>query len=136
MNDAPSQATRAEAIGGRYDPWLFAAALALAGLGVVMVGSASIAMTSDPFHYLSRHVVFLGLGIALAWAVMRLELKTLERYNQLLLLACVGLLLVVFLPGIGVNVNGARRWINLGFVRFWIISVVLVLVGLATLKVR
>ena len=138
MNDAPSQATRAEAIGGRYDPWLLAAALALAGLGVVMVGSASIAMTSDPFQYLSRHVVFLALGIGLAWAVMRLELKTLERYNQLLLLGCVALLLVVFLPGIGVNVNGARRWINLGFVRFQSVEAVKVLyiVWLASYLVR
>ena len=44
MNDLSRQATRLEAIGGQYDPWLMGAAVALACLGVVMVGSASVAI--------------------------------------------------------------------------------------------
>ena len=75
MNDSPRQATRLDAIGGRYDPWLLTVMLTLAALGVVMVASSSIAMDSNPFHYLIRHVVFLGLGLGLAYWVMRTELK-------------------------------------------------------------
>lgn len=127
MNDSPRQATRLDAIGGQYDPWLMGVALALASLGVVMVASSSMALNSDPFHYLTRHVVFLSIGIALACVVMRTELKTIEQYNQFLLLACFGLLLLVFVPGIGHTVNGARRWINLGFSKFQVVEAVKVL---------
>ena len=121
------QATRVDDIGGRFDPWLMGAALALAALGVVMVGSSSIAMASTPFYYLQRHAMYLALGVALALLVMRTELKTVEKYNQWLLLACFGLLLVVLVPGVGVSVKGARRWINLVVTRFQVVEAVKVL---------
>ena len=127
MNESPRQATRLDAIGGRYDPWLLAVMLALAALGVVMVASSSIAMDSNPFHYLVRHVVFLGLGLGLAYWVMRTELKTIEHYNQWLLLACFVLLAMVFVPVLGSTVNGAKRWINLGISRFQVVEAVKVL---------
>jgi cell division protein FtsW len=142
MNDLSRQATRLEAIGGSFDPWLAGAALALACLGVVMVGSASVAIGENlgvgPFHYLVRHVLFLGVGIALAAMVMRTELKTVEKYNQLLLLGCFVLLLLPWLPGLGVSVNGARRWINLGVSRFQVVEAVKVIyiVWLASYLVR
>ena len=127
MNDTPRQATRLEAIGGRYDPWLLTVMSALAALGVVMVASSSIAMDSNPFHYLVRHVVFLGLGLGLAYAAMRTELKTIEHYNQWLLLACFVLLALVFVPVLGSTVNGAKRWINLGISKFQVVEAVKVL---------
>jgi len=142
MNDLSRQATRLEAIGGRYDPWLLGAALALACLGVVMVGSASIAIGENlgvgPFHYLVRHVLFVGVGAVLAVVAMRTELKTVEKYNQLLLLGCFVLLLMPWLPGLGVSVNGARRWINFGISRFQVVEAVKVIyiVWLASYLVR
>lgn len=138
MNANARQATRLDSIGGHFDFWLLSAALALASLGVVMVGSSSIALTSDPFYYLLRHLVFLALGLGLACVAMRLELKTIEKYNQLLLLGCFVLLLVVFVPGLGVVVNGARRWINLVAIRFQSVEAVKVLyiVWLASYLVR
>jgi cell division protein FtsW len=137
-NDGPRQATRLEAIGGRYDPWLLVAAGVLACLGVVMVASSSIVMSATPFHDLSRHVVFLAVGIGLAIWAMRTELRTVEQYNRLLLLACFVLLLLVFIPGIGVSVKGAHRWINLGVSNFQVVEVVKVLfiVWLASYLVR
>ncbi|MBD9369474.1 putative lipid II flippase FtsW [Xanthomonas sp. XNM01] len=130
MNDL-RQATRLDAIEGRFDPWLVGAALALACLGVVMVGSSSIAIGENlgvgPFHYLVRHVLFIGIGVVLAAVVMRTDLKTIERHNQLLLLGCVVLLILPWLPGLGVSVNGARRWINMGVSRFQVVEAVKVL---------
>ncbi len=58
---------------------------------------------------------------------MRTELKTIEQYNQVLLLACFGLLMVVFVPGLGSSVNGAKRWINLGVSKFQTVEAVKVL---------
>ena len=134
MNDlstpskAASQATRLDAIGGRFDPWLLGIACALASLGVVMVGSASIGIADGlevgPFYFLTRHVVFLSGGIVLAAWLMRTELKLVEQHNQWLLLVCFVLLLLVFVPGIGRSVNGARRWLNLGFSNFQAVEAV------------
>jgi cell division protein FtsW len=121
------QATRLDAIEGRFDPWLLGASVALAALGVVMVASSSIALENNPFYYLERHVVFLAGGIALAAWAMRTELKMLEKHNQALLLACFALLALVFVPGLGSSVNGARRWINLGVSRFQVVEAVKVL---------
>ena len=112
MDDTARQATRLEAIGGHYDKWLLGAAVALASLGMVMVASSSIALTQSPFYYLNRHVMFIGIGVVLAAVAMRVELREVEKYNQLLLLGCFALLAVVFIPGLGVTINGARRWIT------------------------
>ena len=138
----PRQATRIDDIHGRYDPWLIGAAVALAALGVVMVGSSSIAIAEDhgggPFYFLIRHLMFLAVGVVLCVLAARAELKDLEGYNQLLLLGCFVLLLIVFLPGIGHTVNGARRWINLGISNFQTVEAVklMYIVWLASYLVR
>ena len=59
---------------------------------------------------------------------MRTELKQVEKYNQILLLACFALLLLlVFVPGLGVRVNGAKRWVNLVVLRFQVVEAVKVM---------
>ncbi|HHW4678341.1 MAG TPA: putative lipid II flippase FtsW [Xylella sp.] len=127
MNAFLRQATRFEAIGGSYDPWLLGASVTLASLGVVMVASSSIELTDSPFYYLIRHLVSLSIGIGLACWAMRTELKKIEQYNRTLLLICFVLLLLVFVPGLGSSVNGAKRWINLGVSRFQTVEAVKVL---------
>jgi len=133
MNDQPfsnalHQATRLDAIPGRFDPWLLGVAIALACFGVVMVASSSIAIGEGlhvgPFYFLTRHVMFLAAGIGLAGWLMRTELKSVEQHGQWLLLACFVLLLLVFVPGIGKTVNGARRWLNLGVANFQAVEAV------------
>ncbi|HEY4529501.1 MAG TPA: putative lipid II flippase FtsW [Luteimonas sp.] len=141
-HERSTQAVRLESIGGRYDPWMLGAALALASLGIVMVGSSSIAIGEElgvgPNYFLIRHVVFMGLGGVLAFMAMRLELKTVERFDRLLLVGCVLALVVVFIPGLGSSVNGAQRWINLGVSKFQAVEAVKVMyiVWLASYLVR
>ncbi|HSR65299.1 MAG TPA: putative lipid II flippase FtsW, partial [Xanthomonadaceae bacterium] len=128
--DAPAstrQATRLDAIPGRFDPWLLGVSVALAALGVVMVASSSIALNANPFYFLTRHVLFLAGGLGLAAWAMRTELKAIEKHNHLLLLACFALLLLVFVPGLGASINGARRWVNLGVSRFQTVEAVKVI---------
>jgi cell division protein FtsW len=137
-----AQATRREEGKGRYDLGLILAALALASLGVVMVSSSSIAIADGqhvgPFYYLIRHAIFLALGIATCGAMMRIELASFERHAFVLLLFSVILLLLVFVPGIGMRINGARRWIRLGLVGFQSVEAVklLFIVYLASYLVR
>ena len=142
LEERAGQATKLEQITGRYDPVLLGLALLMAGFGVVMVGSSSIAIAEGhnvgPFHYLIRHVLFLTLGGALALALMRTELKLIERHNHLLLFGCIALLGLVFFPGIGHTVNGAQRWINLGVSKFQAVEAVklLLIIWLASYVVR
>ncbi|MCC7249274.1 MAG: putative lipid II flippase FtsW [Lysobacter sp.] len=122
------QATRLDALPGRYDPWLLGASIALACLGVVMVASSSIAigvgLNFGPYYYLIKHVIFLAMGVVFAAVLMRTELKSIEQRDRLLLVCSVVLLILVFLPGIGKTVNGARRWLNFGFTTFQAVEAV------------
>ena len=125
MADARHQATRLDAIEGRFDPWLLGATLALACLGVVMVGSSSIAIAESldvgPFHFLGKHLVYLSVGTVLALWLSRTELKWVEQHDRLLLLGCFVSLLLVFVPGIGHSVNGAQRWLGIGGQTFQVV---------------
>jgi cell division protein FtsW len=137
-----SQALRREELPGRYDAVVLLAALGLAALGVVMVASSSIAIAEGegvgPFHYLQRHLVYLGMGTVLAIGLMRLPLRVLESQSRVLLLAAFLLLLAVFLPGLGRRINGATRWLNLGVAGFQAVEAVkfILVVYLASYLVR
>jgi cell division protein FtsW len=114
-----SQAQRIDETEGRYDIGLIVLAGALAAFGLIMVASSSIAISpGGPFYYAIRHAVSLALGVGLAIAVMRTELEWFERHAFLLLLFAVLLLLLVFVPGLGVRINGSWRWIRLGISNF------------------
>lgn len=111
------QAQRRQGPRGSFDTPLLVAALALAAIGVVMVTSSSIAVADGShvgaFYYLKKHIGFLVGGCILAGIAMRTELKVIEKHSTLLLLLGVIGLLLVFVPGFGMRINGARRWINL-----------------------
>ena len=136
---ASNQAIRRGTPQGRYHLGVVLAAVMLATLGVIMVASSSIAIADNqnakPFYYLFRHLVFLGLGLGLAILVARTELAKIEQHAFLLLL--IGLILV-FVPGIGMRVNGARRWINVGISGFQSVELVklILIVYLASYLVR
>ncbi|MFC4528715.1 putative lipid II flippase FtsW [Dyella halodurans] len=112
-----TQAKRRQGPRGSFDMPLVIALVGLASVGVVMVTSSSIAVADSQhigaFYFLKKHLLFLGLGVVFAVMAMRTELKLLEKNAYLLLGAAVLLLLLVFVPGIGARINGARRWLHL-----------------------
>jgi len=97
---------------------LLICALGLLAFGFVMVASASMSVAEtcchNPFFYVMRHALALGLALAAGLAVYRVPLEVWERSGTWLFLIGLGLLLLVLVPGIGRNVNGATRWIPLG----------------------
>jgi len=105
----------------RVDYWLLLSVVALATLGLVMVASASITFADRelgyPFYFALRQLVYIGCGVLVGSLVFRLRLVLLERLGMLLLLLSFVLLLLVLVPGVGVEVNGAVRWINAGLFR-------------------
>ena len=105
----------------RIDYWLVASVMVLATLGLVMVASASITFADreigQPFYYAFRQAIYIGLGLAIGLALFKLRLVDLERMGMVLLLSAIAMLLLVLVPGVGVEVNGASRWINAGLFR-------------------
>lgn len=126
--DTTRQATRFHDIRGQIDPWLLAASLLLGALGIVMVGSSSLAIGEiekvGKAGYLIKQSIFLAVGLLAAIAMTRIELKELEKRAHLFLILSVAILLLVWVPGLGVRVNGARRWIRLGIANFQVVEAV------------
>ncbi len=103
------------------DPWLCAAAATVMAWGLIMVASASVAqaqrVAGEPFYYFYRQLMFIGVGGIAAWAAFLVPMHVWERKSGLLAVLGLILLLVVLIPGIGIKVNNARRWIDLEFIR-------------------
>ena len=103
-----------------YDRSLSWAVLLLVSIGLVMVYSASIATAEasrytghNSAYFLLRHGVFLAIAISCALLVFAVPMKVWQRLAPWLFVACLILLALVLIPGIGREVNGARRWLNL-----------------------
>ena len=91
-------------------------AVALTCFGVVMVYSASSVMAAKKFHdgfyFLKRQGVFALLGFGVMTFAMRIDYQKWRRYAVPLLVGCLLLLVLVFVPGIGGTAKGASRWIR------------------------
>jgi len=101
-----------------WDGVLLLVVFTLAGLGLVMVGSASVSLadrqTDEPFYYLARQLMSLGAGLALALVVARMPLALWQRLGVPMLIVATALLVLVLVPGLGRSVNGSSRWLALG----------------------
>jgi len=123
-----NQALRADQGAARIglDGWLLLPAILLAAFGLVMVGSASIAVAESQgvssFHYLWRHALFLAMGILLASSFRIIPIAFVERICRPMMLLAAFCLLLVFVPGLGHSVNGSSRWVRLGILNFQVVE--------------
>lgn len=110
----------------RPDSWVLIPALLLLAIGIVMVGSASVAIAEDQgfvtYHYLLRHLIYISLGVLLALVFRVIPIAFLERVSRPMMLLSALLLLAVLIPGVGHEVNGSTRWIRLGLVNFQVVE--------------
>lgn len=104
-------------LAGPPDWALIGAVLALTALGLVFVFSASVAvgqqLYGDPHYFVIRQLGGAGIGLVAFVALARLDYRRLRRWSPLIMLVAVIGLLAVLLPGIGVEQNGARRWMQI-----------------------
>ncbi len=119
---------RNEAAPGRvqsFDQALLWVTVALLAFGLVMVYSASIAMPDNPkfsryahTYFLTRHAFFMVISFVAALITFQVPVATWERVAPWLFVVSLLLLVVVLIPHVGKGVNGARRWLSLGFMSF------------------
>lgn len=86
----------------------------LLGFGLLMVHSASVTSWPTEFEqvYLSRHLMFLGIGLLSARFAATRRPEFWQRFAPWLFVISIVLLVLVLIPGIGVRVKGAQRWIR------------------------
>jgi cell division protein FtsW len=124
------------------DPVLIGIVLSILLLGLVMVASASISIASqhggDPFSYVKSQLILALGGMAAALLLAMVPTELLQKYATVLLIIAGVLLVAVLIPGIGHEVNGARRWLRLaGFnLQASEVARVLVLTWVAAYSVR
>ncbi len=103
------------------DTPLCLAVAVLLGWGLILVASASVAvgekMAGSTMYFFDRQLIFVGIGIACGAAVFVVPMKSWENSGPLLLLFALFLLVMVLIPGVGVKVNHARRWLDFGLFR-------------------
>ena len=102
---------------------IYTATLCLLALGAIMVYSASSAESlldgsGDPSYYLKRYVALAIVGLVVLHFASRHGLRVVKGVTPVLLLASFVLTAVVMLPGFGVTVNGATRWLGAGPLQF------------------
>ncbi|HPE80318.1 MAG TPA: putative lipid II flippase FtsW [Gammaproteobacteria bacterium] len=99
------------------DGVLLAAVVVLVGLGIVMVASASMHLggrDGDALRFVDRHLLALALGAGAGWLAYRTPMGWWRQWSTILYFLGLALLLLVFVPGLGREANGALRWVAAG----------------------
>jgi cell division protein FtsW len=106
-----------------YDQPLVWVTLLLMLLGMVMVYSASISLPDSPkfanyvrwqnTYFLQRQMMFIAVSLVVGLFVFRIRIADLQKAAPYLFIGTLVLLVLVLIPGVGVVVNGGRRWLSL-----------------------
>ncbi|MEW6674580.1 MAG: putative lipid II flippase FtsW [Nitrospirota bacterium] len=104
----------------KYDKWMLFVTILLIGFGALMIYSSTSVITPvlakknvTEFYYFKRHMFTMLIGFGIMFFAYRLKLSTIKKMAVPLLIFSFVLLILVFVPGIGVSANNARRWIRL-----------------------
>jgi rod shape determining protein RodA len=107
-----------QSIWTRVDWVLLLATLALAAIGTLVVWSATVGQDDltggDPASYALKHVVNLGIGALLGLVVAATDYRYVRIWTPVVYFASILGLALVFVPGVGAEINGSRSWVDLG----------------------
>lgn len=113
--------SRTQTANGAYEyVFLATVTMMMLALGTVMVFSAGLASAyfdqEDSYYWLLRQLAFGAIGIICMFSLSRLDFYRLRKATPFFMTASLALLLLVLIPGLGVENNGARRWLALSVV--------------------
>lgn len=106
-----------------FDRIFLIIAMALLGVGLFILGSASMGLSTRQFghpYYYFLHQIFIGVipGLLLLWATSHISYHQWKRFALPLLLCAIVLMFLVLVPSIGFLHGGARRWLSFGPLSF------------------
>ena len=101
------------------DSLFLACVTSLIIIGLVMVTSSTVDFAatkfSNPLFFFKKQLIFIILGLVVLYVITRIKTNFYYDYGKYFLLLSLIISLLVHIPGLGVTINGATRWINLGF---------------------
>ena len=117
LNRNPYRRARNKSFFSGFDPILSTAVGGLLIIGTLLVYAATRDWYSanglDPEYYLKRHVINIVIGLALAWGTTIIDYRLLRAYTPFIWGFGVLGLILVLIPGVGSEINGAKAWIRL-----------------------
>lgn len=96
---------------------LIMSALCLCALGLVMllsVGAFSVDNRGNTMYFVTRQGIWLLMGLVTCWAIAKIDYHRMVRYAPWLIGISAVMILACFIPGLGMKLNGAHRWLRLG----------------------
>ena len=120
--------------------WLISCAICLLCAGLVMVMSASLAVSENKFgtafHYITRHTAYIIIAIILSQISYRVPMEIWQRLSPYLFFCAIALLVSVLI--FGREINGSTRWLSLGVINFQPseIAKIFIIIFLASFIVR
>lgn len=104
------------------DLTLLALAATLILVGLIMIGDVSLIEAEvrhgDKFHFIKRQLLWVFFGGGICFITANINHQILKKFARPLFILSLLPLLILFIPGMGVTLYGARRWIDLGFMNF------------------
>lgn len=115
LNNSPLSRSQQKIV---LDYWLLGICLCLLGLGLVMNASASSAVSAahnggNHYYYFIRHSLYVLAGLTAGGFCLLVPVQRWQQWSGALLAVAFILLVLVYVPGIGHEVNGSKRWLNL-----------------------
>jgi cell division protein FtsW len=106
----------------RPDYGLLVSALLLSLIGLIVINAVGPTLAQqigrNSNYFIGKQLIFLALGFVAFWLVSRLNLSIIQKYTKPMLYISLLLCVVIFIPGLGLRVNGAIRWMRLGPLSF------------------
>lgn len=111
-----------------FDALLVMACVSILLIGYIMVASSSLHWQADPVdnslfdpltrepmkHFIVKQLIHIILGLLLGGYIATIPMRNWEKIGPWLFIAGLLLLIIVLIPGLGIKVNGATRWLSLG----------------------
>lgn len=99
------------------DSGLLVSVILFMGLGFVTLFASSqrvgLTLHDDELHFVKRQLIFAAIGLVALLACACFDLKFIRKFTAPVFFICLGICFLTFIPGLGTDKNGARRWINI-----------------------
>ena len=104
-------------VNNQFDFILCLIVIVLLAMGIIMVLSASapsaFATTDDSYTFVRKQLIFAFIGLILMFFISKIDYRVLKKYYWIIYFVSWLILLLVLVPHLGIEVKGAKRWINL-----------------------
>ncbi|MDF2987182.1 MAG: cell division protein FtsW [Eubacterium sp.] len=101
-----------------FDFWIFAAVIFLLSIGTIMVFSSSyyisVKQVGNSFNMIKPQLMYMAISIVVVVITMNYDYHRWGKMSPILLMGSIGLLILVLIPGVGKELNGAQRWLGVG----------------------